>query len=132
MTISLTNLSRRFITVIALVLCNCALGFTQTPAAGGAAAAEPRFRLVQSVSGTKIHDESGRFAIDDPRTIFYVPADQQVVVYFTWEGPAGPHHFEGIWKDPAGKVVLISGFDYTSSQLRFGGYFKMLLESATP
>ena len=132
MTISLTNLSRRFITVIALVLCNCALVFTQIPAAGGATAAEPRFRLVQSVSGTKIHDESGRFAVDDPRTIFYLPADQQVVVYFTWEGPAGSHHFEGIWKDPAGKAVLISGFDYTSSQLRFGGYFKMLLESATP
>src|SRR6185295_19044226 len=56
----------------------------------------------------------------------------QVVVYFTWEGPAGPHHLEGIWKDPAGKVVLISGFDYTSTQPRFGGYFKMLLESATP
>jgi hypothetical protein len=108
------------------------LVFAQTPAAGGASAAEPRFHLVQSVSGTKIHDESGRFLVDDPRTIFYLPADQQVVVYFTWEGPAGPHHLEGIWKDPAGKVSLISGFDYTSAQRRFGGYFKLLLESALP
>jgi trypsin-like peptidase len=106
---------------------------TQTPAAGGVVAAEPRFRLVRSVSGTKIHEESGRFAVDDPRTMFYVPADQQVVVYFTWEGPAGAHHFEGVWKSPAGKAVLISGFDYTSDQPRFGGYFKMLLtEAPTP
>lgn len=103
---------------------------TKTPAAGGVAAAEARFRLVRSVSGTKIHEESGRFAVDDPRTIFYVPADKEVVVHFTWEGPAGAHRFEGIWKNPDGKAVLISQFEYTPDQPRFGGYFKMLLMDA--
>jgi hypothetical protein len=103
---------------------------TQTPAAGGVAAAEARFRLVRSVSGTKVHEESGRFAIDDPRTLFYVPADKEVVVYFTWEGPQGAHHFEGVWKNPAGKAALISEFDYSPDQPRFGGYFKMLLTEA--
>ena len=120
----------RFFLVLLLVICSCLFAFGQTPPAGGVRADEPRFHLIRSVSGTKIHDESGRFAIDDPRTIFYIPADQQVVVYFTWEGPAGSHHFEGIWKDPAGKAVLISGFDYVADQTRFGGYFKMLLTEA--
>jgi hypothetical protein len=83
--------------------------------------------LITSTSGTKLHQESGRSGIDDPRTIFYVPDDKEVVVYFTWEGPAGAHHFEGVWKNPAGKPVLISEFDYSSEQSRFGGYFKMLL-----
>lgn len=103
---------------------------TQTPAAGGVAAAAARFRLVTSVSGTKLHQESSRFAIDDPRTIFYIPDDKEVVVYFSWEGPAGAHHFEGVWKNPAGKPVLISEFDYNPDQTRFGGYFKMLLTEA--
>jgi trypsin-like peptidase len=120
----------RFVLTLSLLIGSCQLASGQTPAAGGVPGAESRFHLIQSVSGTKIHDESGRFAIDDPRTIFYIPADQQVVVYFTWEGPAGSHHFEGIWKDPAGKVVLISGFDYVTDQTRFGGYFKMLLTEA--
>lgn len=48
-------------------------------------------------------------------------------MYFTWEGPAGPHHFEGLWKNPAAKVAMTSEFDYQPDQPRFGGYFKMLL-----
>jgi len=124
---------KSFVILCFMLVLSCANALAQTPAAGGGAPAESRFRLVNSVAGTKLHQESGRNIVDDPRSIFYLPADQQVVVYFTWEGPAGAHHFEGIWKDPAGKSALISGFDYTADQTRFGGYFKMLLtESPTP
>jgi S1-C subfamily serine protease len=94
---------------------------------GGARAAEPTFRVVRSVSGTKVQEQGGRYAVEDPRTVFYAPADKQIVVYFTWEGPAGPHHFEGLWKNPDGKVAMTSDFNYTPDQPRFGGYFKMLL-----
>jgi S1-C subfamily serine protease len=48
-------------------------------------------------------------------------------VYFTWEGPAGPHHFEGLWKNPVGKVAMTSEFDFQPQQPRFGAYFRMLL-----
>jgi len=94
---------------------------------GGARAAEPSFRVVRSVSGTKILEQGGRLAVEDPRTVFYAPDDKQIIVYFTWEGPRGPHHFEGLWKNPAGKVAMTSDFDYQPDQTRFGGYFKMLL-----
>jgi S1-C subfamily serine protease len=94
---------------------------------GGARAAEPSFRVVRSVSGTKILEQGGRLAVEDPRTVFYAPDDTQIIVYFTWEGPTGPHHFEGLWKNPAGKVAMTSDFDYQPDQTRFGGYFKMLL-----
>jgi S1-C subfamily serine protease len=103
----------------------------QSPS-GGARAGDPRFRLIRSVSGTKIHEESGRFEVEDARSVFYVPADKEVVVYFTWEGPAGKHHFEGVWHDPSGKVTLISVFDYEANATRFGGYFKLLLSEAQP
>lgn len=119
--------SLALLTVIGLCGAMCSAQVPTQTSGGGAAAAEARFRLIRSVSGTKIHEESGRFAIDDPRTIFYLPADQQVVVYFTWEGPPGAHRFEGVWKNPDGKAVLISQFEYNPDQTRFGGYFKMLL-----
>lgn len=87
---------------------------------------EPTFRLVRSVAGTKLLQDSGRFVIEDPRTVFYAPADKEIIVYFTWEGPAGPHHFEGLWKNPSSRITMTSEFDYKSEQRRFGGYFKML------
>lgn len=92
---------------------------------GGAIAGEPTFRLIRSVSGTKLLEEGGRYVIEDPRTVFYAPADKEIIVYFTWEGPPGPHHFEGRWKNPASKLTMTSEFDYKSEQRRVGGYFKM-------
>lgn len=97
---------------------------------GGGRAAEPSFRVVRSVSGTKVLEQGGRYAVEDPRTVFYAPADKQIIVYFTWEGPAGAHHFEGLWKNPTGKIAMTSDFDYQPDQPRFGGYFKMLLGDA--
>ena len=106
----------------------------QTPSAspsrssgGGGVAVEPGFRVVRSVSGSKVLEQGGRYAIEDPRTVFYAPADKQIVVYFTWEGAPGPHHFEGLWKNPDGKIAMTSDFDYKPEQPRFGAYFKMLL-----
>lgn len=102
----------------------------QQPSGGGARATDASFRVVRSVSGTKISEQVGRYVVEDPRTVFYAPDDRQVVVYFTWEGPAGKHHFEGLWKDPAGKIAMSSEFDYHSNEPRFGGYFRMLLGDA--
>lgn len=100
---------------------------------GGVAAGEPRFRVVRSVSGSRGSEQSGRFVVDDPRTIFYVPADTQVIVYFEWDGPLGPHHFEGYWRDPEGKAVIISDFRYEAKQKRFGGYWSLnLTPTITP
>jgi len=48
--------------------------------------------------------------MDDPRSVFMVGKHAKVIVYFEWEGPVGPHHFEGLWKSPEGKIVLISHF----------------------
>ena len=81
---------------------------------GGAAATESPFRLIRSVSGTKLVQDSARYGVEDPRTVFYVPADKEVIVYFTWEGPPGPHRFEGLWKNPSGRVTMTLEFDYKS------------------
>jgi len=95
------------------------------PLSGGGQAAESAFRLIGSTSGSRVIQEGGRYAVADPRTVFYSPADRQVFVYFTVEGPVGPHHFEGVWKKPNGKVSLVSEFEYKAEQARFGGYFGM-------
>ena len=102
----------------------------QEPAAG-TRPSDAKFRFIKSVSGTKTLQEGASPVIEDPRTDFYVPhenqGDKQVLVYFTWEGPLGRHHFEGLWKNPEGKVMVVSEFSYTTERRRFGGYFTMLL-----
>ena len=109
-------------------------GQTQKPAptppqasGGGSVAAEPTYRVIRSVSGTKVLEQGGRVIVEDPRSVFYAPDDKQIIVHFTWEGATGPHHFEGLWKKPDGRVVMTSEFDYKPEQPRFSGYFKMFL-----
>ena len=99
----------------------------QQASGGAASASEPSFRVIRSVSGTKLFEQGGRSSIQDPRSVFYSSADKEIIVYFTWEGPPGQHHFEGLWKKPSGKVAMTSEFDYNPAQPRFGAYFKMLL-----
>ena len=99
-------------------------------AAGGVQAGEPKFRIIRSVSGTKGSQKGISYVVEDPRTVFYIPEDHQVIVYFEWEGPPGMHHLEGVWKNPEGKVVLLSDFDYQASQRRFGAYWALVLSEA--
>jgi hypothetical protein len=88
-------------------------------------------RLIKLVSGAKVLQGGASAVVDDPRTDFYVPhadqGDKQVLVYFTWEGPLGPHHFEGLWKNPENKVMVVSEYSYQTDKRRFGGYFTLTL-----
>lgn len=95
--------------------------------AGGVGASSPTVRVLRSVAGTSGSEQAGRYVIEDPKTVFHIPGDKQVIVYFEWEGPLGPHHFEGYWKNPEGKVVVVSEFKYEAKQKRFGGYWSLTL-----
>ena len=86
-----------------------------------------RPRLIRSSSGTEGHQQAGVYVIEDPRTSFHFPEDQRVIVYFDWEGEPGLHQFEGRWKDPSGKTVMLSEFEYESPGRRFGGYWTLEL-----
>jgi S1-C subfamily serine protease len=98
--------------------------------AGGVTAGEATFRLARSISGSKGSQQNSRFVMEDPRTVFYLPEDKQVIVYFEWDGPLGQHHLEGFWKDPGGKVRSISDFNYEAKQNRFAGYWTLPLNDA--
>jgi S1-C subfamily serine protease len=90
-----------------------------------------KFRLLRSISGSKGHEEGQRYVMDDPRTVFRVPDDRQILVYLEWEGVAGRHEFEGHWTNPAGKVVVISDFKLEVRQKNCAGFFTMLLSETT-
>jgi len=93
----------------------------RAPAGGGGA------RLVRSTSGTRGVQQGSRYVIEDPRTVFAPEKDRQIVVYFEWEARPGSHHLEARWKDPTGRVVLLSPIDYESPVRRFGIYWSMAL-----
>jgi hypothetical protein len=90
------------------------------------------YKVIRSVSGASGHEENGRYIMDDPRSTFTAGKDSKVTVYFEWEGPPGQHHFEGLWKSPEGKIVLISDFRYEAKTSHFNGYWSMLLSEASP
>lgn len=92
----------------------------------------PKFRVLRSVAGTSGTEKDGRLVIDNPRTIFHLRQDHKVIVYFEWEGPVGPHKFEGLWKNPESKVVMISDFQYSATAPQFAGYWTMLLSGSEP
>ncbi len=98
-----------------------------SPVAGGVQASGPAFHVLRSLSGTKGSVQGSRYIMDDPRTIFYIPQDKQVIVYFEWEGPTGTHKFEGYWKNPDGKIAAISDFSFEAKDKRFGGFWTLTL-----
>src|SRR6185295_16390248 len=98
---------------------------------GVAQASQSKFRLVRSITGSKGHEQSGRYVIDDPRTVFKVPDDRQVLVYLEWEGTAGLHEFEGQWKNPAGKLVAVSDFKLEVRGRTCSGFFTLLLSETS-
>ncbi len=100
---------------------------------GGVAPSQPSVKLLRSISGPRGAEREGRYMVEDARSVFYVPADKQIVVYFEFEGLPGKHHFEGFWKNPEGKAVVFSDFSYDSPQKRFGAFWKLdLSESIAP
>ncbi|HXH65893.1 MAG TPA: serine protease [Candidatus Limnocylindrales bacterium] len=88
--------------------------------------------MVRAVLGAKGEQRNGSYVVTDRRTTFYIPEDREVIVYFEWEGPTGKHHCEGSVRGPHGEFAVMSSFDYTSTQGRFAGYWKMPISESTP
>jgi S1-C subfamily serine protease len=90
------------------------------------------FRVVESLVGGKGKTQGTNFIVEDQRTTFRVPQDKQVIVYFEWEGPPGPHHFQGTWREPTGKVDSVGTFDFVAQGPDFSGYWILQLNSSVP
>jgi hypothetical protein len=99
--------------------------------AGGVAASVPQVRLVRGVVGAKGEQRNGGFVMTEPRSLFYVPDDREVIVYFVWESVIGKHHCEGTVRGPNGQFANMSSFDYNAGQPRFAGYWKVPLSDST-
>ena len=97
---------------------------------GAASPAGQRYRMVRAVSGTRGVERDGRFIIEDPRTVFHPSEDRKVIVEFEWEGPVGQHKFEALWKDPNGKVAVVSDFQFDAQKTDFTGYWTMLIDES--
>ena len=98
---------------------------------GVAQTSQSKFRLSRSISGSKGHEQAGRYIVDDPRTVFKVPDDRQVIVYLEFEGPVGLHEFEGHWKNPADKLVAVSNFKLEVRGKMCSGFFTLLLSETS-
>ena len=121
--------ARSFALLLLAISGEVAWGQTAAPAKPDASGP---YKVLRSVSGGAGHESNGRYVMDDARSVFVAGKDPKVIVYFEWQGPIGPHHFEGLWKSPEGKIVLISDFRYEAKAQQFNGYWSMVLSDATP
>jgi Trypsin-like peptidase domain len=105
---------------------------SQAPSGSAAKTESAPIQFVRSISGSKGGPDSGKFVMEDPRSAFYVPDDHQAIVYMEWDGTPGKHHIEAFWKNPEGKVVVLSDFDYDAKQKRFGAFWTLTLSETMP
>ena len=97
----------------------------QQPVAAGRDVGAARLKLLRTASGTTASVADRRVTIEDPRTVFFVPDDKQIVFYFEWEGSPGAHRLEGTWLEPSGKTATVAAFDYEAKERRFGGQWTL-------
>jgi S1-C subfamily serine protease len=114
------------------LLASASSAFAQSTSSPTSATSGTPYRVLRSIAGAAGHEDNGKFMMDDARSLFNAGKDAKVIVYFEWEGPLGPHHFEGLWKSPEGKIVLISDFRYEAKSSHYSGYWTMLLSDGTP
>lgn len=122
------------VSCVALILLFATLDFAsaQTTSSPASPTSGSPYRVMRSIAGAAGHEDNSKFVMDDARSLFSAGKDPKVIVYFEWEGPLGPHHFEGLWKSPERKIVLISDFRYEAKSPRYSGYWTMLLSEGTP
>lgn len=122
---------RAWCVAIVLLFPSFAIVAAQSSSPSSATTGSP-YHVVRSIAGASGHEDNNKFMMDDARSLFNAGKDSKVIVYFEWEGPLGPHHFEGLWKSPEGKIVLISDFRYEAKTPHYSGYWTMLLSEGTP
>lgn len=116
------------ISLVRLSILICAMAARPQQTAKGAAQTSPsQFRVIRSFCGTKGITHGTEFEMQDPKSVFHIPEDHQIIVYFEWEGPPGSHHAVGSWRSPDGKVVLTSDFDLTSTGTQYRGTWTLAI-----
>lgn len=75
---------------------------------------------------------NGSYRLDEERARFDPARDKEVVVFFQWEGSAGPHRIGVQWRSPDGSSSTSSAIDYVARDRRFGSYWSLPLISSMP
>lgn len=65
-------------------------------------------KLVRALSGPAGTVKGSEFVLDETRNRFVYPQDRTVTVYFEWEHVPGDHVLTATWRQPDGRVALIS------------------------
>jgi hypothetical protein len=130
--VSFHVIQRAHCAVLILLFATLDFASAQTTSSSASPTSGTPYRVLRSIAGAAGHEDNSKFVMDDARSLFNAGKDSKVIVYFEWEGPLGPHHFEGLWKSPEGKIVLISDFRYEAKSPRYSGYWTMLLSDGTP
>jgi hypothetical protein len=93
----------------------------------GAASNPPAVTVLRIAAGPSGVVRNDEFVLTEERAEFDPSHDQEVVVYFQWQGQAGPHRMTAQWKGPDGSVAVPPAVQYESKDRRFGTYWTLNL-----
>lgn len=91
------------------------------------------FHVIRASVGSKEALKDHEEVVEDPRTVFHLPQDHQVVVVFKIGGPGGMHHLVGSWRGPDGNVESVGNIDMETTSPGFFCYWTLTFpESVKP
>ncbi|MGB7281126.1 MAG: hypothetical protein WBE13_02595 [Candidatus Acidiferrum sp.] len=87
---SLRATRRAFYCAVAFLFASVLFASAQSGSSSATGTDGSPFHVVRSIAGAAGHEESDKFVMDDPRSLFSAGKDSKVIIYFEWEGPLGP------------------------------------------
>jgi S1-C subfamily serine protease len=95
--------------------------------------AEDPVRMIRSQSGPSGTVVGSKFILDEMRNRFIYPEDKSLTVYFECIAPKGSHVLTAYWKDPQGRVVVIStDLKMEISANELNSYWIFILDATKP
>jgi hypothetical protein len=88
--------------------------------------------VMKITSGPAGSEVNGTFVLSEERSTFSRINDKEVIVYFMWDGTAGPHKLVANWRSPDGSLSSSSAIEYVAKDRRFGAYWRLTLGPTLP
>jgi hypothetical protein len=97
-----------------------------------ASPAQNALHVLRIAAGPKGAESNGTFALTEERSVFSRSDDREIVVFFEWDGVAGPHKLVAQWRSPDGGFTSSSAIDYVAKDRRFGAFWRLTVSPSMP
>ncbi len=92
----------------------------------------PSITVLRMAAGPAGTESQGTFVLSEERDVFSRTSDREVIVVMQWEDVPGRHALGATWRSPDGGATSASTIDYTATNKRFGGIWRLPITPGMP